>query len=725
MKKVIKKNGTIEEWNSSKIKVAIEKAQKTNEYASDLYDEKVDDVVDKVEFIFHKQDVVSVKDIHEAVMAVLYEYDQNVYRSYKAYRELKTNKSYAKAMLSTHDNVMRIIDVGDDENANKESRENNAKHALIAEVVERQINKTFVMNPQWIKAHETGYIHIHDLSSRLIRQQNCVIADVGNVLRGGFEHAGVKYSEPGGVQKAMDIAGDVIMSMSSDQYGGFSFPNVDIEFAYYAEKTYDKALKYFYEKTCESLNPLDGDDLKKCNILADKLAEAQTLREIEQGWQSFETKLNTISNALGQIPFVTVSFGLGTKKWEREVTKAALNFRIKGLGENHVTAVFPKMIFLHRNEINGLPDSPNYDLKQLGIKCSTTRLYPDWLSGDYGFQKEVYEETGEMITPMGCRSFIDKKYDPRNGKLITKGRGNVGVVTINLPMLAIETKKENSEAPEDVLVMKFKEKIKEYLNMVYDIHLNAYERIGKAKASTNPLMFCEGGAWTSIGYDDEIKPITDTWTASIGYIGLEEVSQALFQKSLKEELDFGLDIVKFLEKDVLDEKEKTGKSFSLYGTPAESLIERFQNINREKFGEIKNVTTREYMTNSFHQGVWQEIYPYEKIDFESEMFHHTLGGRISYCEWPYAIAPAILQQTLDYAMEKGLYWGVNVESATCNDCGHQGEFSICPHCGSRNVTDVDRTCGYLSYNKIKGQSRYNDGKKAEIRDRIDHISVKK
>lgn len=707
---VIKKNGRYEKWNSEKIKTAIMKAANNHGHDNKINDEMLNEIIEKIEFLFSKKSIARVEDIHETVMLVLYEYDKNAFVSYRGYRELKKSDNYNKAMISMYEQAKKIIEEGDNENANKESRENNTKHSLIGEAVEKTLNSLFEMNPKWMKAHNEGYIHIHDLSSRFIKQHNCTIADVGNILKHGFTHAGVNYSEPGGVQKAMDISGDIILSMSSDQYGGFTFSNIDTVFDYYAEKTYNKAYKYFLQET-------------KDEALAEKLAEKQTIREIEQGWQSFETKLNTISNALGQIPFVTVSFGLDTNKWAQKITEAALKFRLKGLGENKVTAVFPKMIFLHRAEINGEPGTPNYYLKQLAVKCSTERLYPDWLSGDYGFQKEVFEETGTMITPMGCRSFVDKMYHPNTGKLITNGRGNVGVVTLNLPMIALETKMRTRHNED--LLNNLKEDIKKYMEIAYEIHMYTYERIGEAKGSSNPLLYCEGGAWRSVGYDDKIKPITDTWTASVGYIGLEEVSQALYRKPLKDNLDFGLEVVKFMESEVLKEKDKTGKSFSLYGTPAESLIERFQKINRTKFGVIDNVTDRKYMTNSFHQGVWQEIYPYEKMEFEKDMFHHTLGGRISYCEWPHGISPTILQQSLDYAMKLGLYWGVNIESSTCNICGERGEFDICPECGSFDITSVNRTCGYLSYSKIKGQSRYNEGKKAEIKDRIDHITVKK
>lgn len=712
---VIKKDGRLVDWEGDKVRVAIKKAilDTSGAHISEL---DIDKIVEKAEFYFRDKSPVAVNDIHEFVMEMLYDVNHEVYTSYKSYRQYKKNPKVA--LLKNYENVKRIIDEGDKENANKNSNTNSTKHALIAEESEKTINKTFELNPKWIELHEQGYIHIHDLGSRLIRQHNCTIFDLDSVMTGGFELEGVQYSEPGGVQKAMDVASAIILVASSNQYGGFTVSNIDTIFSKYAEKTYNKHYNYFLKETQDYIV-----DLGTRKEFAGKRAHSLTMREIEQGWQGFETQLNTVSNALGQIPFVTVSFGLDTSFWGRKITETALKFRIKGLGTNHVTSVFPKMIFLHRKEINGDKTSPNYDLKKLAVKCSTTRLYPDWLSGDYGYQKEVFDETGTMISPMGCRSFVDKLYNPRTGKLITNGRGNIGVVTINLPMLAIEASKQY-ERREDKKACMYG-MIKKLLDVIYDIHMDAYDRIGKAKGSSNPLLYCEGGAWTSVGYDEEVKVITDSWTASIGFIGLEEVTQALFGKSLEDEKEFGLDLVKFMESEVLSKKKETGKSFSLYATPAESLIERFQNINRERFGVIPNVTNREYMTNSFHQGVWKELYPYEKIDLEADMFHHSLGGRISYCEWEYGVEPDILEQSLDYAMKKGLYWGVNVESATCNDCGHRGEFTVCPSCGSSDVTSVNRTCGYLSYSKVKGDSRYNKGKQAEIRDRVDHHTVEK
>lgn len=695
--KVVKKNGGIEEWIDQKIKDAVNKS--ADRAKVKLTDEELQFICRKSKEIVSEDkndQCVEVKDIHEAVMQSLYIVNKDVYNEYRAYRNYK--ERFQKSFLDTYNLSNKIISMGDKENANKDSSLNSTKQALIASGIMKEMMKNFEMSPDWIKAHEEGYIHIHDLAERFVNSHNCNLFDMKNVLKGGFELNGIHYSEPGGVQSAFNVASDIVLSASAQQYGGFTVSYVDELFAPYAEKTYKKSYDFFLSQGITEQ-------------MAAKLAHATTLREIEQGVQAFETKLNTVSNSLGQTPFVTISFGLDTSEWGQIISKTILETRIEGLGTKKITSVFPKLIFLHREEINGNPDSPNYFLKELGIKCSSTRLYPDWLSGDEGFQKEIYEESGRMVSPMGCRSFLSKFYHPETGELVIEGRGNIGVVTLNLPMFALESKGNIDE---------FYKLIDKYSDMVYKIHLDAYERIGKSKGSTNPLFYCEGGAWKSVGYDEPIAPILKGFTASLGYIGLEETCQALFQKPLKDCLQFGQEVVQYLADKADKFRKESGKLFSLYATPAESLIERFQLINRKKFGVIENVTNRGYMTNSFHQGVWQHHIAPEKMLMEKPMHDITLGGRITYCEWPYNIDTKTLQQNVSFAMKLGLYHGVNIESSTCLDCGERGEFEVCPSCGSKEITSINRCCGYLSFSKVKGDSRYNEGKKEEIKDRVDH-----
>ena len=585
----------------------------------------------------------------------------------------------------------KLMAEGDRENANKDAHLNSTRQALISE---RTMKELYIegLKKEWVEAHDNGYIHIHDLGSRFLNSHNCNLFDMAKVLKNGFELNGVRYKEPSGVQTAMNVASDIILSASAQQYGGFSVGDFDTVFAKYAERTYEKALAYFMEET--------GDE-----VMAERLAEKTTMREIEQGYQAVETKLNTISNALGQTPFVTISFGLDTSRWGREVSKAVLRTRLEGLGEMKTTAVFPKLVLLHRKEIS---DGVNADIKQLGVECSRKRLYPDWLSLDEGYLKEVYERSGKAITPMGCRAFLSPFMD--GDEEIYQGRGNVGAVTLNLPLYALEA--ENEKA--------FYEMIDKYSEMVFAIHRMTYERVSASKGSTNPLFYCEGGAWRSVGYDEEIRPIVEAFTASLGFIGLEETVAALYGGTLEEHVEKGTAIVGYLKEKVDAARTRDKHLYALYATPGESLIERFQNINRGRHGVVEGVTDKAYMSNSFHQHVTRKHIAPRKMLLEKPMFDISTGGRIQYCEFPHSVDHRALRQNIDFAMKLGFYHGVNIEASTCQGCGHQGEFECCPRCGSTDVTSVNRCCGYLSYSKVKGKTRYNEGKRAEIRDRVDH-----
>lgn len=700
MIKIIKKDKTLQNWDSNKIRQALNKAsERVSSVKNKITLVQVEQVVkgvEKIVFIEYENKVLSGTELHDLVMRVLYNINHNVYSEYRAYRNYK--ERFQKSFANTYEFANKVVLSGDRENANKDSQLNSTKQALISEGIMKELMCNFELKPEWLEAHQDGYIHIHDLGSRFLKSHNCCLFDMANVLKGGFNLNNTRYSEPSGVQKAFDIASDIVLSASAQQYGGFSVPNIDDIFEPYAIKTYNKALNYFLDQDIE---------IEK----AKKLAKNQTLREIEQGVQAFETKLNTVSNSLGQTPFVTVSFALNTSEWGREISKAILNMRIKGLGTNKVTAVFPKLIFLHRKEINGEIGTCNHDLKQLAIQCCRKRLYPDFLSIDNGFLKEMYDECRFAITPMGCRAFLGEFRCPETKELIFNGRANIGAVTLNVPLLALESKGN---------IKKFYELTDKYIKMVWDIHLDSYEKIGKSKASTNPLYYVEGGAWKTVNSNDDISSIVEGFTASLGFIGLEETCWALFNSSLEDNLEFGTKYTQYLWDKTVEAKKKYNKLFTLYSTPAESLIERFQNINRDKFGIIYGATHREYMSNSFHQHVTKKHIPPKKMSLEKPMFDISKGGRIVYCEYPYNIDDKILEQNINFAMENGLYFGTNIESCTCQDCGKQGEFDICPECGSANITSVDRCCGYLSFKKVNGDTRYNKAKQSEIKDRVVH-----
>lgn len=707
MLNVMKKDGHIEVFDTKKIQEAIlASARKilSNEEEYDMQQKALIIANEVARFLNSTEDenaVIMTSKIHNVVLEILSKEWEVVGASYGMYRNYR--KQMAKTFLKSYEESETVLHDGDKENANKDSDLNSTKQALIANNNMRGYMETFEMDKDWIEAHKQGWIHIHDLAERYLRQQNCCLFNMAGLLDGGFQLNGTVYAEPKHFDSAINVVGDVTLFASAQQYGGFTIPEIDTVLAKYAEKSYQSNLKFILDK----FGDITNEDIMET---LEQAAYDMTVRELEQGFQGFETKLNTISNSLGQIPFVTITFGLDTTQWGREISKAILNVRIKGIGENKSTAVFPKLSFLHRKEINGSPESPNYDIKQLGIQCSRLRLYPDWLSLDSGNLAEVYERSNQVVSGMGCRAYLSPFWDEQGNEIYT-GRSNIGAVTLNLPKIGLESKGDWN---------KFFDLIDKYSDIVFAIHEDYYTKISKTKGSSNPLYFCEGGAWTKVGYDEEVGKIYEASTASLGYIGIYETLKAM-DVPKEEYLKYGTKIVAYLKK--LTEKATINYNhlYALYSTPAESLCYRFQKINRKDYGVIKDVTDREYITNSFHVPVWEDVSVPEKIAFEAPFHKLATGGRISYNEFVYGVDNSVLEQAINFAMENGMYYGVNVVAGTCNQCGYSGDFhDNCPKCGTHDITVVTRVCGYLSFDQIHGDSRYNPGKQKEVKERVKH-----
>ena len=707
MLNVMKKDGHIEVFDTKKIQEAIlASARKilSNEEEYDMQQKALIIANEVARFLNSTEDenaVIMTSKIHNVVLEILSKEWEVVGASYGMYRNYR--KQMAKTFLKSYEESETVLHDGDKENANKDSDLNSTKQALIANNNMRGYMETFEMDKDWVEAHKQGWIHIHDLAERYLRQQNCCLFNMAGLLDGGFQLNGTVYAEPKHFDSAINVVGDVTLFASAQQYGGFTIPEIDTVLAKYAEKSYQSNLKFILDK----FGNITNEDIMET---LEQTAYDMTVRELEQGFQGFETKLNTISNSLGQIPFVTITFGLDTTQWGREISKAILNVRIKGIGENKSTAVFPKLSFLHRKEINGSPESPNYDIKQLGIQCSRLRLYPDWLSLDSGNLAEVYERSNQVVSGMGCRAYLSPFWDEQGNEIYT-GRSNIGAVTLNLPKIGLEAKGDWN---------KFFDLVDKYSDIIFAIHEDYYTKISKTKGSSNPLYFCEGGAWTKVGYDEEVGKIYEASTASLGYIGIYETLKAM-NVPKEEYLKHGTKIVAYLKK--LTEKATINYNhlYALYSTPAESLCYRFQKINRKDYGVIEDVTDREYITNSFHVPVWEDVSVPEKIAFEAPFHKLATGGRISYNEFVYGVDNSVLEQAINFAMEKGMYYGVNVVAGTCNQCGYSGDFhDNCPKCGTHDITVVTRVCGYLSFDQIHGDSRYNPGKQKEVKERVKH-----
>lgn len=696
---VAKKDGSYQVFDGDKIINAIRKsAERTDETLTSADEARVVILVQKE---IEDREEVTVQELHEIVMSVLYKVNHAVYVEYKAYRNYK--ERFKKSFANTYELANRIINVGDNENANRDSQLTSTKSLLIANGIMKELMKTFELKPEWVKAHEDGWLYIHDMSERFLTY-NCNLFDMAGVLKDGFELNGIHYEEPTTVGSAMSVAGDIILCASSQQYGGFSVPQTETAFVPYAEKSYKKWKEYYLTET-------GNEDI------AERLAVRRVKREIRQGVQNLFYKLNSVNNSLGQVCFSTFNFGLDTSYWGRVIVREMLEQRKVGLGKNKIPALFPKMIMHIRSEINGSPMSPNYDLKQLALECAKTSMYPDFLSCDEGYLKEIYDETKERtgtgygLALMGCRAHLSKAYHPATGNLLYTGRFNIGAVTLNLVKFAIECGGDMD---------KFYAMIDKYSAMAFEIHRWTYKRLSKQKASSNPLFFCEGGSWMKLKPEETIAPLLVNATASLGYIGVEEMVYQLRGSGLAENLDLGIEVIKYLREKVEIEKAKDGWMYALYATPSESLCLTVSNKLKEDYGIIEGVTDKKYVTNSHHTGVWVEQNAVEKQLREKPMFDLATGGRICFTEFPYDMNTKSLEQIVDHAMKLGLYFGINLNVATCEDCLESGEFIVCPSCGGDNIVEINRVCGYLGYSRIKGKNRFNEGKHQERLERVKH-----
>ena len=436
--------------------------------------------------------------------------------------------------------------------------------------------------------------------------------------------------------------------------------------------------------------------------------------------QSLEYEINTLFTSNGQTPFTSLGFGLGTNRFEREIQKAILEIRIKGLGSEHRTAIFPKLIFSLKRGLNLEPGSPNYNIKQLALECATKRMYPDVLSYD-----KIVELTGSFKVPMGCRSFLQGWKD-ENGVEVNSGRMNLGVVTVNLPRIALESE-GNKE--------KFWEIFNERMNIAEDALVYRVERTKEATPANAPILYQYGAFGKRLGKYAQVDQLFRhrRATISLGYIGLYEVATVFYGPNWEENPEakqFTIEIIKDMKKRVEEWSDQYDYHFSIYSTPSESLTDRFCRLDTEKFGKVPDITDKEYYTNSFHYDVRKNPTPFEKLDFEKVYPEAgATGGFIHYCEYPVLQQnPKALEAVWDYAYDRVGYLGTNTPIDRCYKCDFEGDFTptergfTCPNCGNSDPKTVDvvkRTCGYLGNPQARPMV---NGRHKEIAARVKHMN---
>ncbi|WP_415745142.1 anaerobic ribonucleoside-triphosphate reductase [Streptococcus pseudopneumoniae] len=592
------------------------------------------------------------------------------------------------------------------ENANKDSDVFNTQRDLTAGIVGKSIG--LQMLPKHVaNAHQKGDIHYHDLDySPYTPMTNCCLIDFKGMLENGFKIGNAEVESPKSIQTATAQISQIIANVASSQYGGCSADRIDEILAPYVEKNYQKHLK----DAEEWVLPEKREDY----------AWKKTQKDIYDAMQSLEYEINTLFTSNGQTPFTSLGFGLGTSRFEREIQKAILNIRIKGLGSEHRTAIFPKLIFTLKRGLNLEEGTPNYDIKQLALECATKRMYPDVLSYD-----KIVDLTGSFKVPMGCRSFLQGWKD-ENGIEVNSGRMNLGVVTVNLPRIALESEGD---------MTKFWEIFNERMNIAEDALVYRVERTKEATPANAPILYQYGAFGHRLGKEESVDQLFKNRraTVSLGYIGLYEVATVFFGNSWEhnpEAKEFTLDIIRDMKRRVEEWSDQYGYHFSIYSTPSESLTDRFCRLDTEKFGSIPDITDKEYYTNSFHYDVRKNPTPFEKLDFEKVYPEAgASGGFIHYCEYPVLQQnPKALEAVWDYAYDRVGYLGTNTPIDHCYKCDFEGDFEptergfACPNCGNSDPKTVDvvkRTCGYLGNPQARPMV---NGRHKEIAARVKHMN---
>ena len=699
-----KRDGRSQKYDPLKIRNAlIQAVQKSSlPYSKEAIEQitsEVDDIIKQ-----NKPASIDTSLIDEYVLQRLHSHQMNdLAESYVQRRIEKEN--IRKNSRDINQKIDQLLDKDPtvvNENANKDSNVFNTQRDLTAGSVGKTIGLR-ILPPHVANAHEKGEIHYHDLDyTPYAPMTNCCLIDFKTMFEEGFEIGNAEVESPRSIQTAAAQTAQIIANVASSQYGGCSFDRVDEVLAPYAQLNYDKNLETAQEW-------IDGEERQK------QFALEKTKKDIYDAMQSLEYEINTLYTSQGQTPFTTLGFGLGTSWIAREIQQSILKIRIKGLGKEKRTAIFPKLVFTLKRGTNLEPQDPNYDIKQLALECSTKRMYPDVLSYD-----KLVELTGSFKVPMGCRSFLQSWQD-EDGNEVTSGRMNLGVVTLNLPRIAIEA---------DGDFDKFYGLLDERLAVMKDALIFKAKRTMEARPENAPILYLHGAFGQKLKTTDEVAKLflNKRATASLGYIGLYEVAAAFYGKAWEdnpEAKNFTLDVIQILKAKADAWGDETNIHFSVYSTPSESLTDRFCRLDHEKFGVIEEITDKGYYTNSFHYDVRKAPTPFEKIDFEKVYAPYTSGGFIHYCEYPkLQTNPKALEAVWDYAYDRVGYLGTNTPIDHCYECNYDGDFNPtergfeCPNCGNTNPETCDvvkRTCGYLG----------NPQKRPMVEGRHEEISARK
>ncbi len=707
--KVIKRDGKAVDYNREKIEIAIEKANNEVKQKERLTKGEIREITKYIEDLDKKR--ILVEDIQDIIEQQLM--DRKKFELAKKYMIYRYTRALVRKQNTTDESILGLI-----KNQNKElSEENSNKNAVLASTqrdyiageVSKDLTKRILLPEKITKAHEEGILHFHDMDYFLQPIFNCCLINIGDMLDNGTVMNGKLIESPKSFQVACTVMTQIIAAVASNQYGGQS---VDIShLGKYIRKSYDKFVKEIQKEFKDELTP----------EMIEKLAMQRLKKEVSAGVQTIQYQINTLMTTNGQSPFVTLFLNL--KKDDPYIKENAmlieeiLKQRYEGIKNEkgvYITPAFPKLIYV-LDEHNCLKGGEYDYLTKLAVKCSSKRLYPDYISAKK--MRENYE--GNVFSPMGCRSFLSPWKD-ENGNYKFEGRFNQGVVSINLPQIGIIADGDEN---------KFWELLDERLELCYEALMCRHYSLLGTLSNTSPIHW-RYGAIARMDPGEKIDKLLKGGysTISLGYIGLYEVTKLVkgVSHTEPEGHDFAIKLMKHLRQATDKWKKETGIGFGLYGTPAESLCYRFARIDKERFGEIKDITDKGYYTNSYHVDVRENIDAFEKLSFESEFQQISSGGAISYIEIPNMRHNLkALEDVVKFIYDNIQYAEFNTKSDYCHVCGFDGEIIVnddleweCPNCGNKDKNKMNvtrRTCGYL------GENFWNEGKTKEIKSRVLHL----
>ncbi|MCD1147822.1 anaerobic ribonucleoside-triphosphate reductase [Peptoniphilus sp. KCTC 25270] len=716
MYQVIKRNGGRVDFDPQKIAIAIEKAMHSS---SGLYIEgQAEQIAKEIETFVQKiQKDITIYQIEDQVYYKLLEYKNPA--TARAYENYKAVQSFKRMENTTDGDIAGLLNRSNfevmDENSNKDANVVSTQRDLIAGEISKDIARRKIIPTDIVQAHDSGAIHFHDMDYIIQPMFNCCLVNLEDMLKNGTVINGKQIETPKSFQVACTVTTQIIAQIASGQFGGQSINGIDRILAPYVRKSYEKHYASILEEQKEVYG-IQPDEKK-----AEEIAWKRTRKEIKDGIQTIQYQINTLMTTNGQAPFVTLFMHfLPGYEYEKEaamITEEILKQRIEGIKNEKgvsVTPAFPKLIYV-LDEHNITEDSPYYYLTKLAAECTAKRMYPDYISAKK--MRDLYE--GNVFSPMGCRSFL-APYKNEKGDYQFEGRFNMGVVSLNLPQIGIL-----ANGNEDL----FFEILEKRLQLVKKALLLRYDLLKDTTSDVSPIHWQYGGI-SRLAKGEKIAPLLKNGyaTISLGYIGIYEATYLTkgVSHTDPEGEKFAHKIMDRLNEAVQSWKDEMGIGFALYGTPAESLTNRFCKLDRARFGEIKNVTDKGYYTNSYHVDVREEINVFDKFSFESRFQNKSKGGSISYAEIPnLGNNVEALETMVQYIYDNIMYAEFNTKLDYCHQCGYDGEILVnddnqweCPQCHNtdRNqLTVIRRTCGYL------GENFWNEGRTKEIKNRVLHI----